>query len=105
MSFFDSYGDFPDDQMQFINNEFLVQSGQAFNYMCRLLHKASFKYTVDHLQEEGQTCGYVWTVVLSVCVEYNGPGVDGFYWYIRDFGNPDFDEVCLELFYSQRKFN
>ena len=75
VSFFDSYGDFPDDQMQFVNNEFLVQSGQAFNYTCRLLHKASFKYTVEfsqyHLQEEGQTCGYVWTVVLSVC------GVEG----------------------------
>ena len=37
VSFFDSYGDFPDDQMQFVNSEFLVQSGQAFNYICRLL--------------------------------------------------------------------
>ena len=67
----------PDDQKQFVINEFLVQSGQAFNYICRLLHKASFKYTVE-FTEEGQTCGYVWTVVLSVCVEYKGPGVDWF---------------------------
>ena len=29
VSFFDSYGDFPDDQKQFVNNEFLVQSGQV----------------------------------------------------------------------------
>ena len=45
-------------------------------------------HTVPSTEEEGQTCGYMWTVVLSVCGEYKGPGVDGFYWYIRDFGNP-----------------
>lgn len=104
VSFFDSYGDFPDDQKQFVNNEFLVQSGQAYNYICRLLHKASFKYTVEfsqyHLQAKDKhvaTCGQ-WCCLF---VEYKGPGVDGFYWYIRDFGNPNFDEVCLELFYSK----
>ena len=68
------------------------------------LHKASFKYTVEfsqyHLQKKDKhvaTCGQ-WCCLF---VEYKGPGVDGFYWYIRDFGNPDFDEVCLELFYSK----
>ena len=38
VSFFDSYGNFPDDQKQHVNHEFLVSSGQAFNYICRLLH-------------------------------------------------------------------
>ena len=108
VSFFDSYGNFPDDQKQHVNQEFLVSSGQAFNYICRLLHKASFKYTVEfsqyHLQAKDRsvaTCGQ-WCCLF---VEYNGPGVDGFYEYIKSFGEPNLDWVCLQLFYSEGRAN
>ena len=92
VSFFDSYGDFPDDQKQFVNNEFLVRSGLAFNYICRLLHKASFKYTVEFSHSTiYRRRTNMWLRVDSgvVCLcSTRGPGVDGFYWHIRDFGNP-----------------
>ena len=85
-----------------------MNSGQAYNNLCRLLHKASFKYTVEfsqyHLQSKDKktaTCGQ-WCCLF---VEYNGPGVDGFYNYIKSFGEPDLDEVCLQLFYSEENPN
>ena len=108
VSFFDSYGDFPDDQKQHINQEFLVSSGQEYNNLCRLLHGASFKYTVEFSQYQLQskdkktaTCGQ-WCCLF---VEYNGPGVDGFYKYITSWGQPDLDQVCLQLFYDEGRPN
>ena len=41
ISFFDSYGDFPDVQKKFVEKKFLEKSEQKYNKLCELLWKAS----------------------------------------------------------------
>ena len=63
ISFFDSYGDFPDVQ-KFVKKKFLEDSEQKYNKLCELLWKASFKYTIEFSEYKYQkksenisTCG------------------------------------------------
>ena len=82
ISFFDSYGDFPDDQKKFVNSKFLKDSGQKYNIICKMLDEASYYCTIEFSDRRLQnmddlsiaTCGlwmllgHRWCVVAVVVV-------------------------------------
>ena len=103
ISFLDSYGKFPDKQKQYINKEFLVDSGQQYNQLCQLLFEASFKYTIEFSERPLQdirkpeiaTCGH-WCCVFIL----SGVTVDEFYEFIDSFHMKDKDTLVVMLFYN-----
>lgn len=104
ISFFDSYGDFPDQQKKFVNAKFLKDSGQKFNIICKMLDEASYKYTIEFSDRRLQnlddlsiaTCG-LWCAVFIK----SGMLVDEFYDFLESFGEPDLDKLVCELYYNQ----
>ena len=100
VSFFDSYGGFPDNQKHYVNEDFLKRSGQEYNKICELLHKASFNYLVEFSNRKLQdikksriaTCGY-WCVLFIK----SGMTVDEFYEYIDSFKARDKDSLVIDL--------
>ena len=104
ISFFDSYGDFPDQQKKFVNTKFLKDSGQKFNIICKMLDDASYKYTIEfsdwRLQNMDDlsiaTCGLWCSVFIK-----SGMLVDEFYDFLEGFGEPDLDKLVVDLFYNQ----
>lgn len=113
ISFFDSYGDFPDEQKKFVNSKFLKDSGQKYNIICEMLDKASYKYTIEFSDRRLQnmddtsisTCGHWCSVFIK-----SGLLVDEFYEFLESFGEPDLDKLIVEIYYNQppnkrRRFN
>ena len=104
VSFFDSYGDFPDQQKKFVNTKFLADSGQKFNIICKMLDEASYKYTIEFSDRRLQnmddlsisTCS-LWCAVFIK----SGMLVDEFYDFLDEFGEPDLDKLVVELYYNQ----
>ena len=104
ISFFDSYGDFPDQQKKFVNTKFLKDSGQKFNIICKMLDDASYKYTIEFSDRRLQnmddlsiaTCGLWCSVFIK-----SGMLVDEFYDFLEGFGEPDLDKLVVDLFYNQ----
>lgn len=104
VSFFDSYGDFPDQQKKFVNTKFLKDSGQNFNIICKMLDEASYKYTIEFSDRRLQnlddtsisTCGHWCSVFIK-----SGMLVDEFYDFLDSFGEPDLDKLVCELYYNQ----
>lgn len=104
ISFFDSYGDFPDQQKKFVNTKFLRDSGQKFNIICKMLDEASYKYTIEFSERRLQnmndlsiaTCGLWCSVFIK-----SGMLVEQFYEFIDSFGETDLDKVIVEIFYNQ----
>lgn len=104
ISFFDSYGDFPDQQKKFVNTKFLRDSGQKFNIICKMLDEASYKYVIEFsdrcLQNMDDlsiaTCG-LWCAVFIK----SGMLVEEFYDFIDSFGEKDYDKVVVDIFYNQ----
>lgn len=104
ISFFDSYGDFPDQQKKFVNAKFLADSGQKFNIICKMLDEASYRYTIEFSDKRLQnmddtsiaTCG-LWCAVFIK----SGMLVDEFYDFLDSFGEPDKDKLIVELYYNQ----
>ena len=100
VSFFDSYGGFPDKQKHYVNEDFLERSGQEYNKICELLHKASFDSLVEFSNRKLQdikkpkvaTCGY-WCVLFIK----SGLTVDDFYDYIDSFKVKDKDSLVVDL--------
>lgn len=103
ISFFDSYGGFPDRQKHFVNEDFLKSSGQEFNKLCQLLYECSFRYTVEFSQRPLQnirnlklaTCG-LWCCVFIK----SGLTVDPFYEFIDSFNMKDKDALVVMLYYD-----
>lgn len=104
ISFFDSYGNFPDDQKVFVNTKFLKDSGQKFNIICKLLDEASYKYVIEFSDQRLQTmddmsiatCGHWCAVYIK-----SGMLIEDFYNYIEGFNEPDLDKLVVELFYNE----
>lgn len=104
ISFFDSYGDFPDEQKKFVNSKFLADSGQKYNIICKMLDEASYNYTIEFSDRRLQnmddlsiaTCGHWCSVFIK-----SGMLVDEFYDFIDSFGEPDLDKLIVEIFYNQ----
>lgn len=102
ISFFDSYGDFPDVQKKYVKEKFLKESDQKYNKLCELLYKASFKYTIEFSEYKYQkksdkiaTCGQ-WCCLF---VE-SGMLTDDFKTFIDTFKEKNKDVVCVKLFYG-----
>ena len=105
ISFFDSYGEFPDKQKKHVPKGFLKESGQSYNKLCELLLKASYKYTIEfseykYQKKDGKTatCGQWCCVFIE-----SGLTTDDFRQFIDSFHQKDKDLICVELFYGSRK--
>lgn len=104
ISFFDSYGDFPDEQKKFVNSKFLKDSGQKFNIICKMLDEASYQFTIEFSDRRLQnmddlsiaTCGLWCSVFIK-----SGMLVDEFYEFLDSFGEPDLDKLVVQIFYNQ----
>ena len=102
ISFFDSYGDFPDVQKKYVKTKFLEQSEQKYNKLCELLYDASFNFTIEFseykLQKKSNdiaTCGQWCCLFIE-----SGLLVDDFKTYIDSFKETNKDVVCVKLFYD-----
>ena len=102
ISFFDSYGDFPDVQKKFVRKKFLEESEQKYNKLCELLWKASDKYTIEFSEYKYQkkaanisTCGQWCCLFIE-----SGLLTDDFKTYIDSFHEKDKDFLCVKLFYE-----
>ena len=102
VSFFDSYGDFPDVQKKYVEKKFLEKSNQKYNKLCELLYNASFKYTIGYSQyklqkksEDISTCGQWCCLFIE-----SGLLVDDFKTYIDSFKEQNKDYLCVKLFYE-----
>lgn len=102
ISFFDSYGDFPDVQKKYVKAKFLEKSNQKYNKLCELLYEASFKFTIEFSEYKLQrksndvaTCGQWCCLFIE-----SGLMVDDFKTYIDSFGDENKDETCVKLFYE-----
>ena len=103
ISFFDSYGGFPDTQKKYVSRRFLAESGQKYNKICELLDQASYQYTIEFSDYSLQnindhslaTCGHWCCVFIK-----SGLTVEPFYDYIKSFGYPNNDELVVMLFYN-----
>ena len=104
ISFFDSYGEFPDKQKKHVPKGFLKESGQSYNKLCELLLKASYKYTIKfseykYQKKDGKTatCGQWCCVFIE-----SGLTTDDFRQFIDSFHQKDKDLICVELFYGSK---
>ena len=104
ISFFDSYGEFPDKQKKHVPKGFLKESGQSYNKLCELLLKASYKYTIEfseykYQKKDGKTatCGQWCCVFIE-----SGLTTDDFRQFIDSFHQKDKDLICVELFYGSK---
>ena len=104
ISFFDSYGEFPDKQKKHVPKGFLKESGQSYNKLCELLLKASYKYTIEfseykYQKKDGKTatCGQWCCVFIE-----SGLTTDDFRQFIDSFHQKDKDLICVELFYGNK---
>lgn len=101
ISFFDSYGEFPDKQKHHVNEPFLINSGQGFNKICQLLDAASYKYLIEFSDRPLQD---IKNTFISTCGQWccnfikSGMNVDEFYNYIDSYHTNDLDRLCCELF-------
>lgn len=104
LSFFDSYGGFPDKQKHYVSEDFLQSSGQEFNKICQLLYDASFKgYLVEFSHRKLQnirndkmaTCGH-WCCIF---IKSNMP-VDDFNDYLDSFGIKNKDDLVVMLYFN-----
>lgn len=102
ISFFDSYGDFPDVQKKFVEKKFLEKSEQKYNKLCELLWKASFKYTIEFSEYKYQkkspkiaTCGQWCCLFIE-----SGLLTDDFKTLIDSYHAKDKDLLCVKLFYE-----
>lgn len=102
ISFFDSYGDFPDVQKKYVEKKFLEESEQKYNKLCELLYQASFEYTIEYSQYKLQkkaddiaTCGQWCCLFIE-----SGLLVDDFKTYIDSFKEANKDYLCVKLFYE-----
>lgn len=104
ISFFDSYGDFPDKQKHYIDEDFLQSSGQKFNKICKLLYDASFngwiiEFSHRRLQNlrnaKMATCGHWCSVFIK-----SGLTVDEFNKYIDSFGIKNKDDLIVMLYFN-----
>lgn len=104
ISFFDSYGGFPDKQKHYVDEDFLQSSGQKFNKICQLLYDASFKgYIIEFSHRKLQnlrnakmaTCGHWCSVFIK-----SGLTVDEFNEYIDSFDIKNKDDLVVMLFYK-----
>ena len=103
ISFFDSYGEFPDKQKKHVPKGFLKESGQSYNKLCELLLKASYKYTIEfseykYQKKDGKTatCGQWCCVFIE-----SGLTTDDFRQFIDSFHQKDKDLICAKLFYGK----
>ena len=103
ISFFDSYGEFPDKQKKHVPKGFLKESGQSYNKLCELLLKASYKYTIEfseykYQKKDGKTatCGQWCCVFIE-----SGLTTDDFRQFIDSFPEKDKDLICAKLFYGK----
>ena len=102
ISFFDSYGEFPDKQKKHVPKDFLEESGQSYNKLCELLLKASYKYTIEfseykYQKKDGRTatCGQWCCVFIESDLT-----TDDFRHFIDSFPEKNKDLVCTKLFYG-----
>ena len=105
ISFFDSYGEFPDKQKKHVPKGFLKESGQSYNKLCELLLKASYKYTIEfseykYQKKDGKTatCGQWCCVFIE-----SGLTTDDFRQFRDSFPEKDKDLICAKLFYGSKK--
>lgn len=103
ISFFDSYGDFPDKQKHYVNEKFLKESGQGFNIICKMLDEASHQNVIEFNDRRLQrmdggiaTCGHWCCVFID-----SGLTIDPFYKYIDDFHADDLDALVAQIYYSK----
>lgn len=105
ISFFDSYGGFPDNQKHYIEEDFLQKSGQKNNKISQLLYDASFlpntliEFSHKKLQNIKNhnlaTCGH-WCCVFIL----SGMAVDDFNEYLGKYNEKDKDELVVKLYYN-----
>lgn len=102
ISFFDSYGDFPDVQKKYVKCKFLDRSNQRYNKLCELLYNASFKYTIEYSEYKYQkksadiaTCGQWCCLFIE-----RGLLTDDFKRFIDSFNEKNKDFLCVKLFYD-----
>lgn len=102
ISFFDSYGKFPDLQKHNVDEKFLKYSGQQYNKISELLDKASYKYLIEysHLPLQNindltiATCGQWCCIFIK-----SGLTVDKFYAFLKKYNYfKDKDTLCSYLF-------
>lgn len=107
ISFFDSYGGFPDKQKRFIGEDFLARSHQQYNKLCELLHEISFhnntvvefshKAFQNMAATERSTCGHWCCVFID-----SNLTVKEFNEYIDKFDEPNKDDLVVKIFYKDK---
>lgn len=104
ISFFDSYGGFPDKQKHYVNEDFLERSGQKYDKICKLLYDASFNgWIIEFSHRKLQnirnakmaTCGHWCSVFIK-----SGMTVDEFNEYIDSFGIKNKDDLVVMLYFG-----
>jgi len=60
--FFDSYGNFPDDQLEHIDSQYNELVGQGFPFLSKLMHNCPYNlhynpYRLQSLENNSSTCG------------------------------------------------
>lgn len=106
ISFFDSYGEFPDIQKRHLDKKYCEESGQKYNKLCELLYEASFRYTIEFSEHKYQssdpkvsTCGQWCCLFIE-----SGLLTDDFKTYIdecqKEFKLKSRDQVCVKLYYN-----
>lgn len=112
ISFFDSYGGFPDKQKRYIGQTFLHSSNQHYNKLCELLYFASCdekRRTIVEFSETAfqnindsnlSTCGHWCCVFIE-----SGLTVDEFREYIKKFDETNKDNLVVRIFFKDRSLN
>lgn len=105
LSFFDSYGGFPDTQKKYVNKDFLLKSGQYYDKIRELMYIAAkrYKYILEFSQKKLQnirnpqiaTCGHWCCVFIE-----SGMDVDDFNKYIYSYRYKNKDDLVSLLFYE-----
>lgn len=105
ISFFDSYGGFPDKQKHYVGKDFLAESGQKYNKLCELLYYCSYnnRYLVEFSHRKFQnirdpkmaTCGH-W---CSVFIKSNLT-IKEFNEYIDKYQERNLDNLVVKLYYN-----
>lgn len=104
ISFFDSYGGFPDKQKHYVDEDFLLHSGQKYNKICQLLYEASFKgWIIEFSHRKLQnirntkmaTCGHWCSIFIK-----SGLTVDEFNEYIDSFNIKNKDDLVVMLYFN-----